>query len=67
VLVHGCVVCGFVRPSRIAGDPVQGDDIDAIIALMSEAGSTNVPVPARAPWWAPHPATSTTGSGNYSR
>ena len=38
VLVHRCVVCGFVHANRIAGDPVQGDDIDAIIALMSEAG-----------------------------
>ena len=38
VLVHRCVVCGFVRPNRLADDPVQGDDIDAIIALMSEAG-----------------------------
>lgn len=36
VLVHRCVVCGFVRPNRIADDPVQGDDIDAIIALMSK-------------------------------
>jgi hypothetical protein len=31
------VVCGFVRPNRIADDPVQGDDIDAITALMSKA------------------------------
>lgn len=38
VLVHWCVVCGFVRPNRIADDPVRGDDIDAIIALMSAAG-----------------------------
>ncbi|PZG21199.1 RNHCP domain-containing protein [Nonomuraea aridisoli] len=38
VLVHRCVVCGFVRPNRVADDPVQGDDIDAIIALMSVAG-----------------------------
>ena len=38
VLVHRCVVCGFVRPNRIADDPVQGDDIDAIIALMSNPG-----------------------------
>ncbi|MFJ6632560.1 RNHCP domain-containing protein [Streptomyces sp. NPDC091376] len=35
VLVHRCVACGFVRPNKIADDPVQGDDIDAIIALMS--------------------------------
>ncbi len=38
VLVCRCVVCGFVRPNRVADDPVQGDDIDAIIALMSRAG-----------------------------
>lgn len=38
VLVHRCVGCGFVRPNRIADDPVQSDDIDAIIALMSEPG-----------------------------
>ena len=38
VLVHRCVVCGFARPNRIADDPAQGDDIDAIIALMSRAG-----------------------------
>ena len=38
VLVHRCVVCGFVRPNRIADDPAQGDDIDAIIALMLRAG-----------------------------
>jgi len=35
VVVHACVVCGFTRPNRIADDPFQGDDIDAIIALMS--------------------------------
>jgi RNHCP domain len=38
VLVHRCVACGLVRPNRIADDPVQGDDIEAIIALMSKAG-----------------------------
>jgi hypothetical protein len=38
VLVHRCVVCGFTRPNRAADDPGQGDDIDAIIALMSKAG-----------------------------
>ena len=35
VVVHVCVVCGFTRPNRIADDPAQGDDIDAIIALMT--------------------------------
>jgi hypothetical protein len=38
VLVHRCLVCGFVRPNRIADDPVQADDVDAVIALMSRAG-----------------------------
>jgi len=38
VLVHRCVVCGFVRPNRIADDAGQADSIDAIIALMSKAG-----------------------------
>ena len=38
VLVQRCVICGFVRPNWIADDPVQGDDIDAITALMSKAG-----------------------------
>ncbi|HEY2691879.1 MAG TPA: hypothetical protein VGJ50_25825, partial [Streptosporangiaceae bacterium] len=41
VLVHRCLVCGFVRPNRIADDPVQGDDVDAIIALMSRAGNAS--------------------------
>lgn len=35
---HQCVVCGFARPNRIADDLGQGDDIDAIIALMTNAG-----------------------------
>jgi hypothetical protein len=30
--------CGFVRANRIADDPVQGDDIDAVIALMPGPG-----------------------------
>jgi hypothetical protein len=38
VLVHRCVVCGFAQPNRVADDTVQGDDIDAIIALMARAG-----------------------------
>ena len=38
MLVHRCTVCGFVRRNRIASDPVQGDVIDAIIALMRAAG-----------------------------
>lgn len=35
VIIHRCVRCGFVRANRIADDPVQGDDIDAITALIS--------------------------------
>ncbi|MEV4173000.1 RNHCP domain-containing protein [Nonomuraea sp. NPDC049709] len=38
VIVHRCVACGFVRPNRVADDPGQGDDIDAIIALMLGGG-----------------------------
>jgi len=38
VLVLRCVVCGFARPNRVADDPVQGDEVDAVIALMSKAG-----------------------------
>jgi RNHCP domain len=37
VLVHRCIVCGFIRPNRIADDVVQGDDIDAIATLMAKA------------------------------
>ena len=35
VVVHRCTACGAQRPNRIADDPVQGDDIDAIAALMA--------------------------------
>jgi len=35
MLIHRCTVCSFVRPNRVASDPVQGDGIDAIIALVS--------------------------------
>ena len=34
VLIHRCVICGFTRPNRLADDPVQGDDIDAVVAVM---------------------------------
>lgn len=34
VIVHTCVLCGFTRPNRIANDP-EGDDLDAVIALMT--------------------------------
>jgi hypothetical protein len=34
VIVHECQACGFQRANRLADDPVQGDDIDAVIALM---------------------------------
>jgi hypothetical protein len=49
VLVHRCIVCGFVRPNRIAGYPVQGDEIDAIIALMPKARSHHGRRPAEHP------------------
>jgi hypothetical protein len=35
VIVHRCTACGAVRPNRISDDPVQGDEIDAIIAAMA--------------------------------
>lgn len=35
VVIHRCVACGFARPNAIADDPVQGDDIDAVIAVMN--------------------------------
>jgi RNHCP domain len=35
VLVHVCVRCGAVRPNRIALDPVQGDEVAAITAVMT--------------------------------
>jgi len=36
VIIHRCVQCGSIRANRMADDPVQGDDIDAITALMSQ-------------------------------
>jgi hypothetical protein len=35
VVVHRCTGCGAVRPNRIADDPVQGDDVGAITAVMA--------------------------------
>jgi hypothetical protein len=29
------MACGFTRTNRIADDPTQGDDIDAVIAVMN--------------------------------
>jgi hypothetical protein len=36
VIVHRCTTCAFVRSNRIADDPVQGDAIDAIIAVSAD-------------------------------
>jgi hypothetical protein len=36
VVIHRCVQCGSIRANRMAEDPVQGHDIDAITALMSQ-------------------------------
>jgi RNHCP domain len=36
VIIHRCVQCGFTRANRIADDIAQGDDIDAITAVMSQ-------------------------------
>lgn len=33
LIVHRCMRCGFVRPNRAAEDPVQPDDLAAIIDL----------------------------------
>ena len=38
MIVHRCTACGFIRPNRVADDPVQGDAIDAIIAVIAELG-----------------------------
>jgi RNHCP domain len=35
VIVHRCTGCGAVRPNRLADDQVQGDEIDAITAVMA--------------------------------
>jgi RNHCP domain len=35
VIIHRCVGCGFARANRIAADFAQGDDIDAIIAVLA--------------------------------
>jgi hypothetical protein len=34
-IIHMCLTCGFMRSNRIADDPEQGDDIDAVIAVMN--------------------------------
>jgi hypothetical protein len=47
VVVHVCVVCGVTRPNRTADDPAQGDDIDAIIALMTWRRAGGRPPPRR--------------------
>jgi hypothetical protein len=40
VIVHRCQRCGLTRPNRVAADPVQGDEIDSVVALFrgSDAG-----------------------------
>jgi hypothetical protein len=34
VIVHRCVLCGFVRANRVADDMTQADDVDAITGLI---------------------------------
>jgi len=34
VIVHCCVLCGFMRANRTADDLAQADDVDAIAGLM---------------------------------
>jgi hypothetical protein len=38
VIIHRCTGCGAVRANRIARDALQGDDIDAITAVMTGLG-----------------------------
>jgi hypothetical protein len=38
VIVHECVVCGFMRPNKVADTPHGGDDIDALAALSARPG-----------------------------
>ena len=35
VIIHRCLSCGFTRPNRVADDPVQGDDIEAVISVIT--------------------------------
>jgi hypothetical protein len=35
VIVHRCTGCGAERPNRIADDPVQADDVEAITAVVT--------------------------------
>ena len=37
MIVHRCVVCGFVRPNRVADAPLGGDEVDALAALSARA------------------------------
>jgi hypothetical protein len=34
-VVHRCAGCGAMRANRIADDPVQGDAVEAITAVMA--------------------------------
>jgi hypothetical protein len=34
VIIHRCAGCGFTRANRVAADCAQGDDLDAVIALL---------------------------------
>ncbi len=45
VIVHRCTACGALRPNRVADDVAQGDEIDAITAVM--AGLPPWPRPRR--------------------
>jgi hypothetical protein len=42
VIVHRCTGCGAERANRVAGDDAaQPDDIDAIIAVMTNSAAAN--------------------------
>jgi hypothetical protein len=39
VIVHRCQRCGVTRPNRVAVDQIQGDSMDAIVALIRSVGA----------------------------
>jgi hypothetical protein len=54
VVIHRCVACGFARPNRIADDPVQGDDINAVYDTPDPPVGADFPVPPPSVPRAPH-------------
>ncbi|MEV2274794.1 RNHCP domain-containing protein [Nocardiopsis sp. NPDC049922] len=52
MIVHACAGCGQRRRNRVAEDPHQGDDLDAVIALM-HAGLARGEADGGRPWRSP--------------